>query len=221
MRTVLYVDGFNLYYRMLLNRPQLKWLDLKRLGERVLDPANEIVAIKYYTARVSGKFDPEQPARQQIYLDALGTIPEVSVHYGQFLYSKKFAGLVHPPEFRPVLSEQMPLPWPEVVYVHKAEEKGSDVNLASHLLLGAFTNEYDVAVVLSNDTDLIEPMRIVKETLGKVVGLMSPVSNPSPNLVKAATFVRRISVSDLAVSQFPEQVQIGPDTFIARPASWY
>jgi hypothetical protein len=138
MRTIVYVDGFNLYYRMLQKRPDLKWLNIKVLSDKLLSPKNQIVQVKYYTARVSGRIDPTAPRRQQLYFEALATVPQVSVHMGTFLASKKFAGLVHPPEFRPQLGAPLPQPWPAVVKVHKTEEKGSDVNLASHLLLDAF-----------------------------------------------------------------------------------
>ena len=125
MRTIVYIDGFNLYFRLLQKRPALKWLNIKVLAEHVLKPTNQIVAVRYYTARVSGRRDPLGPARQQIYLDALATVPEISVHMGMFLSSEKFAGMVHPPEFRPAAN--LPQPWPDVVKVLKIEEKGSDV----------------------------------------------------------------------------------------------
>ena len=92
MRTIIYVDGFNLYFRLLQKRPALKWLNIKALAEHVLKPANQIAAVRYYTARVSGRLSPLGPARQQIYLDALATISEISVHMGMFLTSEKFAG---------------------------------------------------------------------------------------------------------------------------------
>jgi uncharacterized LabA/DUF88 family protein len=173
MRTII-VDGFDLYFRLLQKRPALKWLNIKALAEHVLKPTNQIVAVRYYTARVSGRLSPLGPARQQIYLDALATIPEISVHMGMFLTSEKFAGLVHPPQFRPTAS--MPQPWPDVVKVLKVEEKGTDVNLTCHLLLDAFQGNFDVAAVLSNDSDLVEPIRIVTQVLRKPVGLLSPVS---------------------------------------------
>lgn len=220
MRTMIYVDGFNLYYRMLEKRPDLKWLNIKQVAEKVLRPENQIIGIRYYTARVSGRIDPHAPARQQIYFDALATIPEISLHMGSFLSSRKFAGLVHPPSFRPPLAQQLPQPWPAVVRVHKTEEKGSDVNLASHLLLGAFRNAYDVAVVLSNDTDLVEPIRIATQELGKVVGLMSPVDNPAPQLRAVASFLRHIRISDLATSQFPNPVRLPDGRNLVRPATW-
>jgi len=220
MRTIVYVDGFNLYYRMLEKRPDLKWLNIKQVAEKVLRPENRIVGIRYYTARVSGRLDPHAPARQQVYFDALSTIPEISLHMGSFLSSKKFAGLVHPPSFRPPLAQQLLQPWPAVVRVHKTEEKGSDVNLASHLLLGAFRDDYDVAAVLSNDTDLVEPIRIATRELGKIVGLMSPVANPAPQLRAVAGFLRHIKTSDLAGSQFPDPVILANGASLARPASW-
>lgn len=94
MRTFLYVDGFNLYYRLLAARPALKWLNIKKLAEALLRSENRILSAKYFTARISGRLDPTAPARQQIYLDALATVPEISVYMGAFLTSEKFTGLV-------------------------------------------------------------------------------------------------------------------------------
>jgi hypothetical protein len=218
MRTIVYVDGFNLYFRLLVQRPALKWLNVKTLSEKLLSPTNVIAGVRYYTARVSGRIDPNAPARQQIYLDALGTVPEVSIHMGSFLLSEKFAGLVKPPEFRPRVT--LAPPWPDVVKVIKVEEKGSDVNLASHLLLDAFQGNFDVAAVLSNDSDLVEPMRIVTKVLGKPVGLLSPVSNPTSELRNVASFIRRISVSDLSACQFSDPVVLADGSALNRPTTW-
>jgi hypothetical protein len=220
MRTIVYVDGFNLYYRLLEKRPDLKWLNVKQLATKVLSAKNQITQVRYYTARVSGRVDPDAPARQQIYFDALGSVPEISLHMGTFLASKKFAGLVHPPSFRPQLAAQLPQPWPAVVRVHKTEEKGSDVNLASHLLLDAFKGNYDVAAVLSNDTDLVEPIRIVTQELGKPVGLLTPVPNPNPQLQAVSSFIRRIGHNDIAACQFPNPLTLPDGRQIARPATW-
>jgi NYN domain len=99
-------------------------------------------------------------------------------------------------------------------------EKGSDVNLASHLLLDAFQGNFDVAAILSNDSDLVEPVRIVTQVLGKPVGLLSPVPNPTPELSRVASFIRRISVSDLVVSQFPDAVVCADGSNINKPLTW-
>lgn len=218
MRTIAYVDGFNLYYRLLEKRPALKWLDIKKLVERQLSTSNVVTAVKYFTARVSGHVDRQAPARQQIYFDALATVPEISIHMGTFLLSEKFAGLVKPPEFRPRIS--IPQPWPDVVRVVKVEEKGSDVNLACQLLLDAFQDNFDVAAVLSNDSDLVEPIRIVTQVMQKPVGLLSPVANPTPDLRRFASFIRRISPSDLAASQFPSPIILANGAELHKPSTW-
>lgn len=151
MRTSIYIDGFNLYYRALRDSPY-KWLDLKELATNLLQPHHLITQIKYFSAIVSGIFDPSQPIRQKIYVRALQShIAEFSVYYGHFLsheVSFPQAPLTHPPTFTKVV---------------KTEEKGSDVNLAVHLLNDAWLNKYDCAVVISNDSDLAEPLRLVRE----------------------------------------------------------
>ena len=196
----------------------IKWLNIKALAEKLLRPENIITNVRYYTAHVSGRIDPTSPARQQLYLDALQTLPEISIHLGTFLTTEKFAGLAKPPNFRPRV--ELAEPWPDVVKVIKVEEKGSDVNLACHLLLDAFQGNFDVAAVLSNDSDLVEPIRIVTQVLGKPVGLLSPVGNPNPQLQRASSFVRRISVSDLTASQFQDVLSRDDGSTVRKPMGW-
>jgi hypothetical protein len=91
-RTFVYVDGFNLYYRCLKGTPY-KWLDILRLFRSILRPTNDIVRIRYFTADVSGKRDPGAPDRQRAYLRALSTMPQLTIHKGSFLVSKRWAPL--------------------------------------------------------------------------------------------------------------------------------
>jgi uncharacterized LabA/DUF88 family protein len=217
MRTNVYIDGFNLYYRLLRENPQFKWLDLKALSVALLQPQNQIQTVRYYTARISGRVDPSAPARQQIYLDALKTVPEITIHLGNFLVTKPWAGLVHPPQMRGGTVPQFNPPFPIVAKVWKTEEKGSDVNLGSHLIRDAFRGNFDVAAVLSNDTDLVEPIRIVTEELGLPVGLLCPVIKPAGGLEKVASFIRHIRIQHLQTSQFPDVI---PGAAIVRPAAW-
>jgi uncharacterized LabA/DUF88 family protein len=206
-RTFVYVDGFNLYYRALKARPY-KWLDLHALAAKILSP-NEIVEVKYYTARVSGKRDPGEPGRQNAYLRALKTIPGLSIHYGRFLPKKIWRPMVNPP---PTGSEY--------IEVYSAEEKGSDVNLASHLIRDGFQRKYEVAVVVSKDTDLTEPIRIVAKELGLPVGLICPDGEVPDDLKKAASFVRHIVNHDLAASQFPNPIFGRNGKPIHKPPHW-
>jgi len=215
MRTIVYIDGFNLYYRLLRDNPRYKWLNLKTLSIELLQSQNQIQTVRYYTARISGRIDPSAPARQQIYLDALKTVREIIVHLGNFLITKPWAGLVHPPQLRGGTVPPFSPPYPAVARIWKTEEKGSDVNLASHLLRDAFHGKFDVAAVLSNDTDLVEPIRIVAQELGLPVGLLCPVAKPAGGLAQVATFIR---LQHLEASQFPDTI---PGTAIARPPAWY
>jgi len=207
-RTTLYIDGFNLYYRALKDTP-FKWLNLKRMAEQVLATHNQITCIKYFTARVSGQRDPTSPRDQEAYLSALATLPEVEIVYGRFLAKTIIRPLV------------APIPGlPRFVEVHTSEEKGSDVNLAVHLLHDGWCAKYDVAVVVSNDSDLESPIRIVKEQLRKPVGLLCPHKGyPSPQLKAAATFVRHIRDHHLRASQFPATLTHNGKQ-ITKPSAW-
>jgi len=159
-RTIVYVDGFNFYYGA-LRGSKYKWIDLERFFQNVLGEANEVVGVKYFTAKVSAnKSDPEIHHRQEAYLRALKKqCPKVETILGHFLRNKVKAENAKPP--------------PEIVQVWKKEEKGSDVNLAVHLLNDAWKNEYDCAVVVSNDSDLAESMKLAK-LHDKVIGLVTP-----------------------------------------------
>jgi hypothetical protein len=95
-RTIIYIDGFNLYYRALKGTPH-KWLDVAAMSRAALPSRCTVTAINYYTAHVSGRTDPGAPARQHAYLRALRTLPDVAIHFGNFLVSQKWAGLVQPP----------------------------------------------------------------------------------------------------------------------------
>lgn len=87
--TIVYIDGFNLYYGALnCKRPGLKWLNLEDWLAKLL-PTNNIVGIKYFTARVSGKYDPNKPLRQELYLRALKTLKKVQIIEGAFLIKKR------------------------------------------------------------------------------------------------------------------------------------
>jgi len=208
MRTSVYVDGFNLYYRTVRGTPY-KWLDLMALFTKVLKPSHQIIRIKYFTALVSSTpQDPDKTIRQKTYLRALMShIPEIEIHYGHFLSHE-----VKAPLARPVAGEAYET-------IIKTEEKGSDVNLAVHLLNDAWLDDYDCAVVVSNDSDLAEAMRLVRlHHPSKIIGLVSPEEGRTSKQLRAhASFVRSIRKSILAACQLPSP---SPGTSICKPASW-
>jgi hypothetical protein len=216
MRTIVYVDGFNLYYRA-LRRTRHKWLNLHALCQASLRKGCNVVAINYYTARVSGNRNPTSPKDQNTYLKALGTLPTVQVHFGNFQVTDTWMALAQPFQFSP--QGQTPFPIPELVRVVKTEEKGSDVNLGAHLVRDAFTGAFEHAVIVTNDTDLREPLRMIVQEAKLPATLLTPTSNPAKTLVALATEVRHLAPY-LGVSQFPDPV-IGTNGIpIAKPADW-
>jgi uncharacterized LabA/DUF88 family protein len=103
--------------------------------------------------------------------------------------------------------------------VIEQEEKGSDVNLASYLLVDGFQQQYDVAIVVSNDSDLAEPIRLVKSVLGLRVGLLNPRKKTAFDLQQIADFYRTCREGALAACQFPNVIH-DADGLIRKPASW-
>lgn len=204
-----YVDGLNLYYGC-LKGTRCKWLDLEALCALLL-PKYEVKRIRYFTTRISGRADkPDSPTRQDTYLRALASRPNVTIHYGKFLESTVRMPLASP---RPG--------GPKTVEVKKTEEKGSDVNLATYLLLDAFRHDSDVAVVISNDSDLCEPIRIVQDEFTTPVGLLIPHRRPSEALRRLnPAFVKQIRHGPLSASQFPDKVAGSRGQPITKPCGW-
>ena len=209
MITNLYIDGFNLYYRAVRGTP-FKWLDLRKLAE-TLFPEDTIHEVCYFTALLDARpDDPSQPRRQLVYLRALATLPGFKAYYGAFRSGTKRRPLAEP---APGL--------PDYVLIRDSEEKGSDVNLATRLLVDGFNGEYEQAVVLSNDADFAGAMRYVRDDLGLRVTLVNPDRrNTSPrDLADAATYVKRLWKGHLRRSQLPDTLtdEVG---IITKPNAW-
>ena len=226
MRTIVYIDGFNLYNLRLKRLPQFKWCNLFLMAQQLAPSPNVVTRVNLYTARVSALIDPGGPARQQTYFDALTTEPRIKIHYGRFLFGERWAKLIIPPDARPQ-PYNWTLPVPAFVKVAKVEEKGSDVNLASHLLRDAFTKQFDQALVISNDTDLVEPIRIVTQEVKLPVGIVAPRRHrtgeapvPSPSLARVSSFTLYLDNRHLAASQFQSPLTLANGTVISKPATW-
>jgi len=204
-QVIVYIDGFNLYYGAVKKTPY-KWLDLSQLCTRML-PNDTILQIKYFTARVSGRpNDPEKHIRQEKYLRALKTIPNLNIYLGRFVTRTKPAPL----------SGSNPT---RIVRVDVTEEKRSDVNIAAHMVRDAARSLFEVAVLISNDGDLMEPVKIVKEDFGLRVGILNPYEL-NPTVLKAhAAFIKRIRQADVAACQLPDVLTDSKGSF-NKPSIW-
>ena len=210
MKTVCYIDGFNFYYGSVKGTPH-RWLDFSKLFTALLPNNYQIDRIKFFTARVSGS---TKRARQAIYWRALNTIPDCEIILGNFTSHVTTMKLAYP---RP---SQNPF-----VQTIKIEEKGSDVNLATHLLVDGYGGKYDAAVVVTNDSDLKNPMAVVKDDLQKEMWILYPTGQADarrtlhPALKRVTTHQRPIRSGLVGASQFPAAISDSKGSF-SKPSSW-
>lgn len=202
-KTIVYIDGFNFYYGCIKGTPH-RWLDLFHFSRAML-PKNDVVSVKYFTALVKPTAAGAiKQVRQQTYLRALATIPQVEVFLGSFQ--------AHPVR-RPLASGS------GTVEVIDMKEKGSDVNLATELLVDGFQHAYEVAVVVSNDSDLVAPVHAVRTNLGKAVGIINPHQRQSVELRKCASFVKEVRTWALSSSHLPPMLT-DANGEIHKPVGW-
>lgn len=207
VKTNFYVDAFNLYYGCLKGTPD-RWLDLDALFRAVF-PKNEINRIRYFTAIVESRpADLRRPAHQRAYLRALQTIPNLSIHYGQYKTRAVRLPLAKPP-----------VSGAQTAHVLRTEEKGTDVNLASYLLLDAFRGDCETAIVVSNDADLKTPIEIAKTELGISVGVLNPHPLKRRSFDLQPTFFKQLRRGPIAANQFPRVLKDAHGK-IRKPPSW-
>lgn len=217
-RLCLYVDGFNLYYGALKGRRGVRWLDLVALGRRLF-PDDELVGVDYFTALVKPRHGEQaQLNDQRRYLRALTTRPTVTVHYGTYLPQVKR---------RPLVRGQAGWSrrWPITAEFHDSIEKGSDVNLATRLLVDGFEGRYDRAAVISNDGDLKMPVEVVREELDRPVTVVNPSSRRRSQALTPKRLPRNarylaLRQPDVRASQFPRRLRLPTGGIVVRPADW-
>jgi hypothetical protein len=143
--------------------------------------------------------------RQQAYLNALATLPRVEVHLGTFMSSVVSQVVVETDPNtgrymkaggRAVLKTDPVTGALEKAWVHKTEEKGSDVNLAAYLLRDAYRSACQCAVIISNDSDLLTPIHMAKADCGLTIGLAPP--RPKGHRTQAACRLQGRTANTLA-----------------------
>lgn len=207
-KAIVYIDGFNFYYGC-LKGTTLKWVNPLLLVQNMLTDI-DVVGIKYFSARVKDRPNDPQATRQDVYYRAMQTLPNSSIILGHYLTHPVRMKLVRPTDCN----------HKKTVEVIKTEEKGSDVNLATHLLVDGFENSCDVAIVISNDSDLMLPIKTIKQKLRKLVFVLNPHPHDSIQLKKYATVHRRIKPDDLLKAQFPNTIVDAQGNTITKPATW-
>jgi len=222
MSTYLYVDGFNLYYGA-FGRERgwpsgaYKWLDVAAVGAHIWPALAPIGKTRYFTALVKAPSnDPHMAMRQQVYLRALRSVG-AEVHLGTFKLRRRDVRLTGLPSQLPPYAASIVLS--AEAQIGKFDEKGSDVNLATYLVRDAAKGESTKAIVVSNDSDLVEPLRVVRSDFGVDVYLINPQKRAVAELSRAAKGTRDITLSTLAACQLSAQLSDTVGT-ITKPAAW-
>ena len=203
-RVAVYVDGLNLYHGLKSRSwRRYYWLNLRQLAESLLRSGQSLVMVRYFTARFLPRSDdPDQPLRQDTYLKALETLPDLTIQHGYHLPKTGTC-------------RRCGATWATF------EEKMTDVNIAVALLHDATRDAFDTAIVISADSDLIGPIDTVLHSYPeKRVVVAFPPNRHSEQLRHQATAAFRLGRRIIAGSQFPTQV-IDADGFVLRkPSRW-
>lgn len=200
-RVVTYIDGFNLYFGLKDSRwRKFYWLDVESLAGNLLKSGQELLQVKYFTARVTSPADKAR--RQNTFLEALETLDKVRIFYGKYQLNSRVCRNCGYREFVP-------------------SEKMTDVNIAVELLADAYQDRFDTAMLISADSDLVGPIRTVRALFPhkRVVAAFPPRRN-SMELQKVVTGYFTIGRAIFAKSIFPEQVTKTDGFVLQRPASW-
>jgi len=199
-RLNVYIDGFNLYFGIAeAGFINCKWLDIHLLAQNIKTNSHILNEVKYFTSRISE--NAEKQKRQNTYLEALQTTP-ITITYGQFRnQSMRCSQCEH--------------------FWYDAKEKMTDVNIATSLMVDAYTNNFDVAFLISGDSDLVPPIKAIREFFPeKEVWAVFPPSRESNSLKKIASGSFVLGRKKLENSQLPEQLQSKYGIELNRPISW-
>ena len=203
-RVAVYIDGFNLYYGLRAkNWQRYLWLDVRRLSENLLLSGQCLAVVRYFTARVhSDPNDPYKSQRQDTYLDAIATLPNVHIHEGFFLRKS-------------VSCANCKMKW------QTYEEKMTDVNIAVELLGDAQDDVFDTAIVISGDGDLATPVRAVRKRYSKKRTIIAfPPGRHAAGLIPAASAYFTIGRDVLRDSQLPSRITKPKGYVLTRPPTW-
>lgn len=215
MRIGVYIDGFNLYYGLYQHGPPdcrpYKWLNLVQVGEemsRRLNLSGSVSRARYFTAKARPrKSDPSQSTRQQMFIRALETLEQMSVHWGLHIETEKWGIEVGDTKHK-------------LRRFTTREEKGSDVSLGVFLIRDAALKDIDAALVISNDSDLADAIHVARQDFNIPVYVVSPQPNRyvSGKLQRAASGSIVLDKSCLVKCQFPNPVIDKQGRAIRKPA---
>jgi uncharacterized LabA/DUF88 family protein len=202
-RVISYIDGFNLYFGLRSKGwRRYYWLDLVATSSALLKPYQQLDHCHYFTARIGGS-GGQNNHRQSVWLDALATRPMLTAHFGHYLPKQQTC-------------KSCGATWTS------HEEKMTDVNIASQLLIDAHDDLFDVALVISGDSDLTTPIKLVRQRFPqKRVIVAFPPGRRSAQLQQTANGTMVIGEDKLRQNLLPDQIITPSGYVLNRPAQWY
>lgn len=199
-RVIAYIDGFNLYFGMRsAGLDNCRWLNVKKLVEKLYKPNQELIEVKYFTSRISNS--PDKQKRQSTYIDALESIP-VKIIYGNYQDGSQ-------------ICKRCGHIW------RTAKEKMTDVNIATSIIVDAFKNEYDMAMLISGDSDLTPPIKEVHNLFkDKRVFIAFPPGRHNSSMALVAKGSEIIGRKKLLDSQFEYEIKSNTGYVLKIPNEW-
>ena len=200
-RVAIFIDGFNIYHALNDNLAyhKYKWLNIDKFSRCFISPKDNITDIFYFTSYVT--WDSQKLARHQIYVRALQFVG-VKPIFGAFRMKDMKCRICH---------KQYRIP----------EEKQTDVNIAVKLFQTATMDTWDIALIISGDSDLIPAIEAVKKTFpAKQIGIAIPIGRSAEELKQVTDFHRKVKQKHLQTCQFDDEITIDHNTILHRPANW-
>lgn len=200
-RVLVYVDGFNLYFGMKDSGWQrYYWLNVEELSRAILPPDTSLIGVKYFTSYV---ISPEEKRkRQNDYLEALRTVTACQMYFGKYQFQSHYCeNCDH--------EERVP------------KEKMTDVNIAVEMMADAFENRFDIALLISGDSDLTPPIIAVRRLFpDKSVIVAFPPKRHADDLKNVASSSFVIARAKLRDNQLPEEIKKADGYILTRPDRW-
>jgi uncharacterized LabA/DUF88 family protein len=195
LRTLVYIDDFNLYYGCLKQNPKCRWLDVVKYVERLIHevkPESDIVGVKYFSAPIIEKLSPKGDVSRRAldtYLRALQqAYPDLQIVLGKYIDS--------PGEY---YLDRKPIDFNQKARVRRPEEKQTDVSIGVHMISDAYEGLCDQLVLVSNDTDYVPVLSMLKNKsrlASLVVGLLPPLLSNKEFELKRKPSTELIKLSD-------------------------
>jgi uncharacterized LabA/DUF88 family protein len=199
-RVAVYIDGYNLYFGLKTKKyEKYKWLDLQKLAQCFLLENQDLICLKYFTSYIT--YNNPSRKRQIVYIEALQEIGTMQLFLGEYKKQDIICA---------VCKEKF----------HKYNEKMTDVNIATQMILDAATDKFDTAILVSGDTDLIPPVKAIINNFGKKVIVAFPPGRENKNLKKNANGSFIIGEDRLRNSQLPATIKKKDGYILTKTIEW-